>query len=233
MVLNPIFCYVSPKIVIFHEPLIVGTHNKCHWIQHASDPKYMYHSSNFDAFCPVRNQQNVKLLPEIVIFHEPLIAETQNLQHWIWHALNPKYAPLKPFWCMFPSRNQQNVKFWLFPELPWQNNWKNVNLHREKVFAKACKSAHIGFWVCWDKYFLSDYGFFAFLMGRSRYRVLKHSIGVQWDPRRTAAYIPSHVHGPIFHVLLWFWTPFSACYVSPKINKMWNCCLKFFMNHLS
>ena len=36
MVLNPIFCYVSPKIVIFHEPLIVETHNKCHWIWHVS-----------------------------------------------------------------------------------------------------------------------------------------------------------------------------------------------------
>ena len=67
MVLNPIFFYVSPKIVIFHEPLIVETCNKCHWIQ---------------------------------------------------HALNPKYAPLKPFQCIFPSQNQHNVKFWLFPELP-------------------------------------------------------------------------------------------------------------------
>ena len=36
MVLNPIFCYVSPKIVIFHEPLIKETCNKCHWIWHAS-----------------------------------------------------------------------------------------------------------------------------------------------------------------------------------------------------
>ena len=51
---------------------------------------------------PSRNQQNVKFLPEIVIFYEPLIAETQNLWHWIWHALNPKYAPLKPFDACFP-----------------------------------------------------------------------------------------------------------------------------------
>ena len=36
MVLNPIFCYVSPKIVIFHELLIIETHNKCHWIWPAS-----------------------------------------------------------------------------------------------------------------------------------------------------------------------------------------------------
>ena len=32
IVLNPIFCYVSPKIVIFHELLIVETCKKCHWI---------------------------------------------------------------------------------------------------------------------------------------------------------------------------------------------------------
>ena len=36
MVLNPIFCYVSPRIVIFYALLIIETHNKCHWIRHAS-----------------------------------------------------------------------------------------------------------------------------------------------------------------------------------------------------
>ena len=30
-------------------------------------------------------------------------------------TLNPKYVPLKPFWCIFPSQNQQNVKF--LPEI--------------------------------------------------------------------------------------------------------------------
>ena len=43
--------------------------------------------------------------------NEPLIVETCNKCHWIWHALNPKYTPLKQFWCIFPSQNQQNVKF--------------------------------------------------------------------------------------------------------------------------
>ena len=41
MVLNPVFCCVSPKIVIFHEPLIVETLNKCHWIWHALNPEYV------------------------------------------------------------------------------------------------------------------------------------------------------------------------------------------------
>ena len=44
-----------------------------------------------------------------------LIIETQNKCHWIWHALNPKYALLKPFRCIFPSQNQKNVKF--LPEI--------------------------------------------------------------------------------------------------------------------
>ena len=114
MVLNPIFCYVSPKIVIVHELLIVETCNKCHWIWHASNPKYAP-LKQFLCIFPSQNQQNVKFLPEIVIFQEPLITETHNLQHWIQHASNLKYVPLKPFQCMFPSQNQQNVKFWLFP----------------------------------------------------------------------------------------------------------------------
>ena len=75
MVLNPIFCYVSPKIVIFHEPLIIETHSKCHWTWHASNPKYVP-LKQFRCIFPSQNQQNVKFLPEIVIFQEPLIAET-------------------------------------------------------------------------------------------------------------------------------------------------------------
>ena len=38
-----------------------------------------------------------------------------------------------------------------------------------------------------DKYFLSYDGFFLILTGKSRYRVLKHGVGVEWDPRRTTA----------------------------------------------
>ena len=86
-----------------------------------------------------------EILSEIVIFQEPVITETQNLWHWIWHASNPKYVPLKPFWCILPSQNPQNIKFWLFPEFPEK---KPHQFDKEKVFAKASKSAHIGFCVC-------------------------------------------------------------------------------------
>ena len=81
---------------------------------------------------------------------------------------------------------------------------KPINLHGEKVFKKDCKSAHICFWyailqctmlelLC-DKY-LGYYGFSSFFTGRSRYRVLKQGVEVKWDPRRTAAYVPSHFNG--------------------------------------
>ena len=106
----------------------------------------MCHSSHFNAFFPSQNQQNVKFLPEILIFQEPLIIETQNLHHWIWHTSNPKYMPLKPFQCIFPSQNQQNVKFlavcWTLPDKKWKK------FEQGKIVQKAWKSAHIGFWVC-------------------------------------------------------------------------------------
>ena len=142
----------------------------------------MCHSNKFDAFFPVKINKMWNFAWNCD-FQEPLIAETWNLQHWIWHALNPKYVPLKPFWCIFPSQNQQNMTFWLFPELPSDKKTeKNVNLPREKVFAKASKSVHIGFWVCqlhnalcenfvWQVLFELLW-FFCIFMGRSRYRVL-------------------------------------------------------------
>ena len=165
MVCNPILCYLSPNILIFQDPLIIETQNKCHWIWHVSNPEYaplkpfwcifpsqnqqnvkflpeilifqepliveylkpvpldLAHLANpkyvplkpFWCIFPSQNQQNVKFLPEILIFQELLIVDTWNLCHWIWHTSNPKYVPLKPFWCIFPSQNQQNVKF--LPEI--------------------------------------------------------------------------------------------------------------------
>ena len=83
-------------------------------VWHISNPKYVP-LKPFWCIFPSQNQQNVKILPEILIFQDPLIIETRNKCHWIWHVSNPKYAPLKPLWCIFPSQNQQNVKF--LPEI--------------------------------------------------------------------------------------------------------------------
>ena len=114
-IFNPILCYLSPKILIFQELLIIETWNKCHWIQHALNPKYAP-LKPFQCIFPSQNQQNVKFLPEIVIFHGTTYCiDSKPKYHWIWHTSNPKYVPLKPFWCIFPSQNQQNVKF--LPEI--------------------------------------------------------------------------------------------------------------------
>ena len=57
-----------------------------------------------------------------------------------------KYVPLKPFWCIFPSQNQENVKCWLFPELPLSKNWKNPSICMvKKCLQRLFKSAHDGF----------------------------------------------------------------------------------------
>ena len=75
-----------------------------------------HHSGNFNAYFPSQNQQNVKFLPEICDFLGPAYyRDFKTCSIGIWIASNPKYAPLKPFQCISPRQNQQNVKFWLFP----------------------------------------------------------------------------------------------------------------------
>ena len=140
--LNPIFCYVPPKIVIFHEPLIVETCNKCHWIRHGLNPKYMP-LKQFQCIFPSQNQQNVKCLPEIVIFQEPFITETWNLWHWVQYALNPKYASLKPFWCICPVKINKNVKFWLFSRIPPDQKLQKTSICMGKTCLQMLANLHI------------------------------------------------------------------------------------------
>ena len=55
---------------------------------------------------------------EIFIWNCNILGTTyhrDSTPHWIWHTSNLKYAPLKPFQCIVPSQNQQNVKF--MPEI--------------------------------------------------------------------------------------------------------------------
>ena len=97
-------------------------------------------------------------------------------------------------------------------------SWTHKKLKKNFKFAQG-KSVHKDLQICTyrflgmpiamhyvttlcDKYFLNYYGFSAFVMGRSRYRVLKHCVGVKCDLRRTAAYVPSHFHGFEPHLLL-------------------------------
>ena len=128
-------------------------------------------------------------------------AETQNLWHWIWHALNPNTCHSSHLDAFFPVKINKKWNFGCFLNSPWQKMKNKFNLNREKVFQKACKSAHVGFWVCQLQCTMLELCVtstfwvimvFLHFTGRSRYRVLKHGVGVKWDPRRTAAYVPSH-----------------------------------------
>ena len=71
--------------------------------------------------------------PEILVFQQPLITESQNQCHWIWHASNPIYTPLKPFQCIFPSQNQQNVNFLAVCLTPLSKNKKTSILTGQSV----------------------------------------------------------------------------------------------------
>ena len=108
-------------------------------IWHDLNPKYTP-VKQFWCIFPSQNQQNVKFLPEIVIFQELLIAETQNLWHWIWHALNPKYMPFKPFGCIFPSPKFHFCWFWLGKMHPNGLNGMYLGF-------KACQIQCHRFWV--------------------------------------------------------------------------------------
>ena len=179
-----------------------------------------HHSSHFNAFFPVKINKMWNFCLKFLIFQDPLIVETQNLHHWIWHASNPKYALLKPISMHFSLVKINKMWFfWLFASLPLTLiTWKNVNLYREKVYKKAWKSAHICFLsmpitmhyvrTLSDKYFLSYDGFSWFLTGRLRHRVQKHSVGGRIRSKEDCCI------GPI--LFRWFLTPFS-CYLSSKI----------------
>ena len=164
--------------------------------------------------------------PKIVIFHELLIVETCNKCHWIWHASNPKYAPFKKFQCILPSQNQQNVKFWLFPELPLTKNWKKP--HQFAQGKSVCKGLKIYAYrflgmliamhyvrnLC-DKYFFELLWFFCILYGKVK--ILGYEV---WCRDKMGHKEDCWICSIPFS---WFWTPCSTM-----------CLLKlpFFMNCL-
>ena len=59
--------------------------------------------------------------------------------HWIWHASNPKYAPLKPFQCIYPSQNQQNDKFLGCCWTPPDKKLKKLQIPVEHQFGKSVR----------------------------------------------------------------------------------------------
>ena len=171
----------------------------------------MHHSSNFNTFSQSKSTKFDIFAWYCDFFEEPLITETWNLQYWIWHASDTTYVLLKPFQSFFPVKINK-CEFFTVSWTPPDKNWQQDQFSQGKSFHKGLQictyrflgmpiAMHFVTTLC-DKYFLSYYGFSAFVMGRSRYRVLKHGVRVKCDPRRTAAYVPSHFHGFEPHLLL-------------------------------
>ena len=220
MVLNPIFCYVSPKIVIFHEPLIVETRNKCHWIQHALNPKYAP-LKQFWCIFPV---QINKMWNFCLKWCEPLITENwfsgttyhRDLKStaWIQLATNPKYMTLKPFWCIFLSQNQQNVKFWLISlTIILTKNLKKCQFTQGKSFCKGlqiCTYRFLGMLhFCPVRTLCNNNTFWQLLfsaMGRSRLGFWQKT----WCRGKSLG--PKYLH--MSHPISWFWTAFLLWEVS-------------------
>ena len=138
MVFNCILCYLHPKIVIFQEPLetnVIGygmpqTLNMCN-------------SSHFDTFFPVKINKMLNFCLKLWFLGMAYYRDSY-LWNWIWHALNPSYAPLKPFWCIFPSQNQQNVNFLAFSLTPSKKKrTKNLSIGTGKKCLKRLEYLHI------------------------------------------------------------------------------------------
>ena len=97
------------------------------------------HISMFDGYSP---HYNATMSPRTLMLQVLLIVETWNLCHWIWHTLNPKYAPLKPFNAFAQSKSTKCIHFGCLHNSPWQ---KCKKTHQNGTQGG---SAQIGFHIC-------------------------------------------------------------------------------------
>ena len=154
---------------------------------------------------------------------ELLIVETWNLCHWIWHTSNPKYVPLKPFWCIFPSQNQQNVKF-----------LSEILISQEPLIIDTWNKCHWIWHISNPKYIPLSFWCIFPIQNQQNVKFLPEILifsGIAYC--RDLKQVPLD----LTHL-----KTLNTCHSSHfdaffpvKINKMWNFCLKFwfFRNHLS
>ena len=145
-------------------------------------------------------------LLKLWFFRNWFIVETLNKCHWIWHASNPIYMHyLSHFDALFPLKINKMWKFGCFLNSSWQKIkkhqfeqgkvWKGLNICTYRFLGMTNHNAAMLEHCVTSTCLKLLYSFTFIFTGTSRYRVRKHGVGVKWDPRRTAAYIPSHFHG--------------------------------------
>ena len=171
----------------------------------------MHHSSNFNTFSQSKSTKCEIFAWYCDFFRNHLSQrhETCSIGFGMPQTLHMCYSShFNPF---FPVKINK-CEFFTVSWTPPDKNWKQDQFSQGKSFHKdlqICTYRFLGMPIAMhfvttlcDKYFLNYYGFSAFVMGRSRYWVLKHGVRVKCDPRRTAAYVPSHFHGFEPHLLL-------------------------------
>ena len=152
---------------------------------------------------PSQNQENVKILAVCLTLPDKKKKNPMNLykDKVLRKAWKSAHIGFWVCWLQFSMLELcVTSTFWVmmvFLNSLWQKMKKRHQFVQGKVFGKAWISAHIGFWVCWlqctmlelcvTSMFWVMMVFSWFLTGRSRYRVHKHGVWVEWDPRRTAA----------------------------------------------
>ena len=156
------------------------------------------HSSNFDAFFPVKINKMWNFCLKLWIFRNHLLQrlETWGIGFGMPQTLNTHRS--SHFDVFFPVKINKMRNFGCLLNSPWQKMKKKT--HEFEQGKHVCKglqictcrflgmpiTMHYDRTLC-DKYFLSYDGFLWFLTGRCMHRVLKHCVVVEWDTRRTAA----------------------------------------------
>ena len=141
---------------------------------------------------------------------------------WIWHASNLKYCTTQAI-SMHCSQSKSTKCEILAISWALPPDMKKHPISWKECITETCKSARIGFWVCQlqctmlqlcvTSTFWVINGFSAFVMGSSRYWVLKHSV-IKCDSSHYCCIFPSQNQQNV--------NPICCCL------KLW-----FFMNHLS
>ena len=106
------------------------------------------HSSHFNAFFPVKINKMWNFCLNFWFFRNHLLQrlETCTIRFGMPWTLNTCHS--SHFDAFFPVKINKMLNFLAVYWTPLDKKWKIVNLYSKKVFKKAWKSAHIGFWIC-------------------------------------------------------------------------------------
>ena len=142
MVFNPIFCYVSPKIMIFQEPLITETCNICSIGFSMPWTLNMHHSSNFNVFFPVKINKMWNFCLKLWFFRNHLSQRLEicSIGFSMPQTLNMEHS--SHFDAFFPVKSNKMWNFGCFLNSPWQKTEK-MSIYTGKKHLQGLANLHI------------------------------------------------------------------------------------------